>query len=80
MAQLCSTLVQLLILCLLGKFSCLLTSADFIQNQYLRKILSEIPSEYQTVWILIRPDCLQRLSADDNRRQRVKVNFLRIKL
>ena len=40
---------------LLGKF---MSSADFFQNQLLRKILSGlgIPSECQTDWIEIRPD------------------------
>ena len=33
-----------------------LSSADFLQNQPFRKILSGIPSECQTVWIQIRPD------------------------
>ena len=32
-----------------------LSSADFFQDQLFRKILSGIPSEYQTVWIQIRP-------------------------
>ena len=45
------------------------------QNQLFRKILSEIQSECQTVWIQIWPNilsgliwvqnCLQRISADD---------------
>ena len=40
-----------------------LSSADFVQNHLFRKILSDIvyctiPSEYQTVWIQIRPDIL----------------------
>ena len=33
-----------------------LSSADFFQNKFFEKILSGIPSEYQTVWTLIRPD------------------------
>ena len=38
-----------------------LMSADFIQNQHFGKILSEIPSECQTVWIQVQiPNCLQR--------------------
>ena len=64
-------------LCLLGNFSCFLSSADFFQNQLFLKILSGIQSECQTVWIKIRPDildlgpnCLQRLPADDTNRQR----------
>ena len=48
------------------------------QIQTFRKILSGIPSEYQTIWIQIRPgvfigpgldpNCLQRLSADGTSR------------
>ena len=38
-----------------------LSSADFFQNQLFRKILSGIPSEYQTVWIQIRPNMLSGL-------------------
>ena len=63
-------------------FHAFLLSAVFIQNQFFRKILSVIPSECQTVWIQIRPDILsgliwvqtvlQRLSADNARRHRVK--------
>ena len=33
-----------------------LLSADCFRNQLFRKILSEIPSECETVWIQIRPD------------------------
>ena len=33
----------------------------FFQNKLFRKILSEIPSECQTVWTLIRPDYLSGL-------------------
>ena len=46
--------VSLLTLYLVGKFSCVLQSADYFQNQNFRKILSGIPSECQTVWIQIR--------------------------
>ena len=38
-----------------------LTSADFFQNYFFRKVLSEIPSECQIVWIQIRPDILSGL-------------------
>ena len=38
-----------------------LSSADFFQNQFFRKILSGIRSECQTVWIQIRPDILSGL-------------------
>ena len=33
-----------------------LSSADYCQNQLFKKILSGIQSEWQTVWIQIRPD------------------------
>ena len=36
-------------------------SADFFQNQHFQKILSAIPSEYQTVCTQIRPDILSGL-------------------
>ena len=49
-------------LCLLSKFlHALLSSADYFQSQVLRKILSRIPSECQTIWIQIRPDFLSGL-------------------
>ena len=38
-----------------------MSSADFIQNQLFRKILSGIPSECQTDWIQIRPDIMSGL-------------------
>ena len=38
-----------------------LSSADFFQNQLFRKNLSGIPSEWQTVWIQIRPNILSGL-------------------
>ena len=31
-------------------------SADIFQNYHFRKVLSDIPSECQTVWVQIRPD------------------------
>ena len=37
-------------------FHAFLSSADFFQNYFLKKILSGIPSECQTVWTLTRPD------------------------
>ena len=45
----------------MGNFSCFLLSADFFQNQPFRKILSGIGSEFQTVWIQIRPDIVPGL-------------------
>ena len=38
-----------------------LSSADFIQNELLKKNISVTLSECQTVWILIRPDILSGL-------------------
>ena len=38
-----------------------LSSADFFQKQRIRKFLSGIPSECQTVWVQIRPDVLSGL-------------------
>ena len=35
-----------------------LSSADFFQNHFFRKILSGISSECQTVWIQVKPDIL----------------------
>ena len=53
-------------------FMLFVSSADFIQNQVFRKILSGIPSMCQTVRIQIRPDImsklLQRLLADNTSR------------
>ena len=61
--------------CILGNFSCFLSSADFFfQNKLLEKKKSGIPSEHQTVWTLIRPNgpnCLPRLSEDGTGRQGV---------
>ena len=76
------TNTEFLTLCLLGNFACFLSSADFFQNQLIGKLLSGIPSECQTVWIQIRPDlgpdlgpyCLQKLSANETNRQRVKLH------
>ena len=43
--------------CMLGDFSCFLSSAVFFfKINFLKKILSGIPSKCQTVWTLIRPD------------------------
>ena len=64
----------------LGNFSCFLSSADFFQNLLFRKILLGISSECQRgkdpdhalhfVEPDLGPNCLQRLSADDTRRQK----------
>ena len=52
----------------------LLLSADFIQSQLFRKILSGTLSECHSVWIhFVGPDqgpnCLQRLSTEDKVRR-----------
>ena len=75
----CSTQsLNKLTVCLLGNFSCFLSSADFFFNQLFRKILSIVtirvsnsldPDQAQC---LVRrdpgPNCLQKLSADGIRR------------
>ena len=53
------SIMDSLILCMLGNFECmLLSSADFFQNQLFP---SGIPSECQTVWIEIMPYILSGL-------------------
>ena len=47
--------------CLLGNFASFLSSADFFQDKLFGKNLSGMPSECQTVWILVRPDILSGL-------------------
>ena len=42
-------------------FHAFLSSADFFQNQFFRKILSGMPSVCQTVWIQVKPDSLSGL-------------------
>ena len=49
-----------LTLCMLDNFACFFVACDIFFN-FLKKILSEILSECQTVWIQIRPDILSRL-------------------
>ena len=52
-------LISALTLCTLGNFSCFFCRLlIFFYNQLSRKILSEIPSECQRVWIQIRPGVL----------------------
>ena len=55
--------INSLTLCLLGNVSCFLSSVDFFQNQFFRKILSgiHVSSECQTVWIQILPNILSSL-------------------
>ena len=62
----------------LGNFSCFCCLCPIYQNQLIRKFVSGVPSECQIDWIQIRPNilcqnCLQKLSADENCRQRVKI-------
>ena len=70
---------------LLGNVACFLLYADFFHNQLLRKNLSGIPSDCQTLWIQIWLDilsghmglnCLDRLSAEDNCLQRINLFFV----
>ena len=56
-----------------------LLSADFIQNQLFRKILSGIPSEYHSDWIQIRPKVLSILFAKDINRRCLIGNELTLK-
>ena len=55
------TLTYFVNLCPPGKcfmLYCCLLSADYFQNNFLRKILSGISSDCQTLWIQIRPNIL----------------------
>ena len=65
-----------LTLCILRKFACFLSPADFFQNKLLRKFISGIQSEsnsldpYQARHFVgpdLGPKCLQKLSADNSR-------------
>ena len=65
----------------MGNFSCFLSSADFFPNHLFRKKNSGIPSVSNSldpdqsqhfVWPDLGTNCLQRISADDNIRQRVQ--------
>ena len=77
-------MVCTLSLCLLGNFA-ILSSADPFKTNFFGTFYQECSSEFQTVWIQIRPDffvgpvlgpnCLQRLSANGTSRQRVKIFF-----
>ena len=68
--------------CILGNFWCFFVVCWFFSKLTFENILSEIPSECQTVWTLIRPDdfvrpdlgpnCLPRSTADVTGRHRVK--------
>ena len=67
----------ILTLCLLGNFSCCLSSADCFQNQLFQKILSGIPcvsnrmdpdQARHFVGPELGPNCLHRLSADETYR------------
>ena len=71
---------------MLGNFSCVLLSADFFQDLFFRKILSEeILSvsnnldPYQAQHFIgpdLGPNFLQRLSADATSKHRVKVGVV----
>ena len=48
--------------CMLGKFACFFVVCRFFSQINFWKIISEISSEYQTVWIqisILGPNCLQ---------------------
>ena len=69
---------------MLGNFSYVLSSAVFFQNHLFRKIISGIQIRVSSsfdrdqgrhsVGPDLGPNCLQRLSADDTSKQRVKVD------
>ena len=47
---------------MLGNFACFLSSVVFfLKINFLKKNLSVIPSEYQTIWIQIKPDVFSGL-------------------
>ena len=76
-----------LTLCRLGNFSCVLSSVDFFQNHLFFKIsfrnttirvsnsLDPVQARY-FVKLDLSLNCLQRLSADDTSKQRVKVGVV----
>ena len=70
---------------MLGNFSCVLLYTDFFQNPLFQKILSGIPSVSNSLdpdkaRLSFEPDlgsnCLQRLSADNTSKQRVKLGLV----
>ena len=51
-----------LTLCMLGNFACFfIVWIFYLKTEFFKKNLLGIPSEYQTVWIQIRPDILSGL-------------------
>ena len=61
-------MIRTLTLCLLGNFSCFLSSADFFIVNFLEKFFQ---GPEQNVGPDLGPNCLQRLSADDTCRQEI---------
>ena len=69
-------------LCMLGNFSCFLSSADFFSKSTFSKIFFRITIRVSNsldpdqarhiVGPDLGPNCLQRLSVDDTSRQRIK--------
>ena len=67
---------------MLGNFSCVLLTADFFQNHLFKKFFQEYHQSVKQfgsrsgptfVGPDLSPNCLQRLSAEDTCKQRVKV-------
>ena len=68
-------------LCLLGKIACFLTSADYLsksavsKNSFRKdiKVSDSLDPDQARHYVGpdLSPNCLQRLSADDNSRQRI---------
>ena len=51
----CHAVAELFACSLQGNFVCILSSADFFQNQLFQKIRTGMTSGCQTAWIQIRP-------------------------
>ena len=70
---------------MLGNFSCFLSSADFFSKSSVSKYSFRNTTRVSNSWDAdqarhfvgpdLGPNCLQRLSADNIRRQRVKFGF-----
>ena len=77
------TQVRASTICLLGNFACFLSSSVFFKSTFLEKKIRNIirmstsldPDQARDfLWPDLDPNCLQRLSADDISRQRVKLH------
>ena len=61
--------------CSLGFFPAFLLSADCFPEKIFQEYLLSVEQIGARSGLTLRPNCLQRLSVDDTRRQRVKVVF-----